>query len=64
MWKYYREHGSNDGYILMGDLHSYFDSVDHDVVFREYTRDQVPKMFNLQEVVADVLDELAAEDAA
>ena len=29
-----------------------------------YTRDQVPKMFNLQEVVADVLDELAAEDAA
>lgn len=29
-----------------------------------YTQDQVPKMFNLQEVVADVLDELAAEDAA
>ena len=29
-----------------------------------YTRDQVPKMFNLQEVVADVLDELAAEDAS
>lgn len=29
-----------------------------------YTRDQVPKMFNLQEVVADVLDEPAAEDAA
>lgn len=27
-----------------------------------YTRDQVPKMFNLQEVVADVLDEQAAED--
>lgn len=38
LWKYYREHGSNDGYILMGDLHSYFDSVDHDVVFREYSR--------------------------
>ena len=29
-----------------------------------YTRDQVPKMFNLQEVVADVLDEQAAEDVA
>lgn len=29
-----------------------------------YTRDQVPKMFNLQEVVAEVLDEQAAEDAA
>lgn len=28
-----------------------------------YTRDQVPKMFNLQEVVAEVLDELAAEAA-
>ena len=38
LWKYYREHGSNEGYILMGDLHSYFDSVDHDVVFREYSR--------------------------
>lgn len=29
-----------------------------------YTRDRVPKMFNLQEVVADVLDEQAAEDVA
>lgn len=29
-----------------------------------YTRDQVPKMFNLQEVVADVMDEQAAEDVA
>lgn len=29
-----------------------------------YTREQVPKMFNLQEVVAEVLDEQAAEDAA
>ena len=29
-----------------------------------YTRDQVPKMFNLQEVVADVLDEQEAEDVA
>lgn len=29
-----------------------------------YTRDQVPKMFNLQEVVADVLDEQAAADVA
>ena len=38
LWKYYREHGSNDGYILVGDLHSYFDSVDHDVVFWEYSK--------------------------
>nr|DAO33877.1 MAG TPA: hypothetical protein [Caudoviricetes sp.] len=36
LWKYYREHGTNDGYILTGDLHSYFDSIDHDVIFREY----------------------------
>ena len=28
-----------------------------------YTRDQVPKMFNLQEVVGEVLDEQAAEAA-
>lgn len=29
-----------------------------------YTRDQVPKIFNLQEVVAEVLDEQAEENAA
>lgn len=28
-----------------------------------YTRDQVPKMFNLQEIVGEILDE-QAEDAA
>lgn len=38
LWRYYREHGMNDGYILTADLHSYFDSVDHDVVFREYSQ--------------------------
>jgi len=38
LWKYYREHGTNDGYVLIGDLHAYFDSIDHDVVFREYSR--------------------------
>ena len=36
LWRYFRKHGSNDGYILVGDLHAYFDSVDHDVIFREY----------------------------
>ncbi len=29
-----------------------------------YTRDQVPKMYNLREIVSDVLDEQEAEDAA
>ena len=38
LWKYYRAHGSNDGYILVCDLHSYFDSVNHDIVFREYLK--------------------------
>lgn len=28
-----------------------------------YTRDQVPKMYNLQEIVAEVLDGQAAEAA-
>ena len=28
-----------------------------------YTRDQVPKMFNLKEVVGEVLDEQAADAA-
>lgn len=29
-----------------------------------YTRDQVPKMFNLQEVVEEILDAQAAEGVA
>lgn len=29
-----------------------------------YTRDQVPPMYNLQEVVAEVMDEQSADDAA
>ena len=36
LWRYFRKHGSNEGFILVGDLHGYFDNVDHDVVFREY----------------------------
>ena len=38
LWRYYRRHGSNDGYVLVADLHHYFDTVDHDVVFREYSK--------------------------
>lgn len=38
LWKHYREHGTNEGYVLVGDLHAYFDSIDHDVVFREYSK--------------------------
>lgn len=37
LWRYYREHGSNKGFILTSDLHHYFDSVDHDVVFKQYS---------------------------
>ncbi len=37
LWRYYREHGSNEGFILTSDLHHYFDSVDHDVVFKQYS---------------------------
>lgn len=38
LWDYFRKHGTNDGYILVADLHAYFDSVDHDVIFREYSK--------------------------
>lgn len=38
LWDYYRRHGTNKGYILVGDLHAYFDSIDHDVIFREYSK--------------------------
>lgn len=38
LWRYYRKHGSNEGYILVADLHSYFDSVQHKPIFEEYSR--------------------------
>lgn len=36
--RYFRANKTNEGFVLVGDLHSYFDSVDHDVIFREYGR--------------------------
>ena len=38
LWEFFRKNGSNDGFVLVGDLHSYFDSVDHDVIFDEYRK--------------------------
>lgn len=38
LWRYYRKHGSNEGYILTADLHGYFDSIQHGPIFEEYSR--------------------------
>lgn len=38
LWRFYRQNKSNDGFVLVGDLHGYFDNVDHDVIFREYSK--------------------------
>lgn len=38
LWRYFREHGSNEGHILTADLHAYFDSVRHDTVYHDYKR--------------------------
>lgn len=36
--KYYREHQSNDGYILMIDFTKFFDNVQHDKLIEEYDK--------------------------
>ena len=38
LWRFYRQNKTNDGFVLVGDLHGYFDNVDHDVIFREYSK--------------------------
>lgn len=38
LWRFYRQNKTNDGFVLVGDLHGYFDNVDHDVTFREYSK--------------------------
>lgn len=35
--KQYRRTGSNDFYVLTGDLHAYFDSVNHDEVYSQFS---------------------------
>ncbi|MBQ0112142.1 MAG: RNA-directed DNA polymerase [Bacteroidales bacterium] len=34
----YRRCGSNEFYVAVGDLHAYFDSIDHDVVYQQNKR--------------------------
>ncbi len=36
--KYYRKHGSNDGYVLMIDFTKFFDNVQHDKLIEEYEK--------------------------
>ena len=38
LWRYYREHWTNEGYVLTADLHAYFDSINHDCVYEQCKR--------------------------
>lgn len=38
LWRYYRKHGNNEGYVLVADLHAYFDSIDHDCVYEQLSK--------------------------
>lgn len=38
LWRYYRKHGSNEGYVLVADLHAYFDSINHDCVYEQLSK--------------------------
>ena len=33
----YRKYGDNNSYILLGDLHAYFESINHECVYQDYT---------------------------
>lgn len=33
----YRRYGDNQSYILLGDLHSYFESINHECVYQDYS---------------------------
>lgn len=46
--RYFRRHGSNEGYILIIDYSKYYDNIRHDVLmnqFREYVHDEFPLRF-------------------
>lgn len=36
--QYYREHGSNDGYILLMDYSKFYDNIPHDLAFEQISR--------------------------
>ena len=43
LWKYYAQHGSNEGYILLIDFSKYYDNIRHDVLlklFEQYVDDE------------------------
>lgn len=38
LWRYFRKYGTNEGYIAVGDLHAYFDSILHGPVYEKYKK--------------------------
>jgi hypothetical protein len=46
--EYFKEHGSNEGYVLSTDFRKYFDNVDHAVLLEKISKYiHEPKVFNL-----------------
>ena len=51
--KFFREHNSNDGYILFGDFSKYYDNIRHDKA-----KEDICKIFHYDSYVSWLLDEL------
>ncbi len=49
--KYYMEHGTNDGYILIGDFTKFYDNIIHEIIKEDFL-----KLVNYDEYVAWLLD--------
>lgn len=63
MGDYYRKHGSADGWVLKGDVHHFFASIDHDLLKRKLKalfekRDLDPEIYDLLCIYIDTTDGL------
>lgn len=57
--KYYREHGTNDGYILLTDFSGYYDNIDHALALR-MLRKYEPDAF-AQKLIKQAFDSFAVD---
>lgn len=57
--KYYRQHQSNDGYILLIDFSKYYDNIRHDILlkqFQRYVKDEKALQFLIQIIEQSQID--------
>lgn len=52
--RYYRKHGSNEGYFLKCDVHHFFESLDHDILKEKLTK----RLSNehIRQMIFDIID--------